>query len=331
MDGHDQTLYNKCLFRTVSYDEIKSEMVVRNVNFSPSDSYYILTLKLRREILGKSEENKNLLKNLDDEIAADEASKHTVGSRYKCCLTGCSYTCTNHAKYMKHLELVHHNTTSRLTCQFKHVCERDFPGLGMLKTHVADFHKKKTSSVMIRQDQLVEQISRVRCPQASCGHATFSKISDIKNHIYSHTKKKEDVGCLFCAYQSNTTGSLASHMSRSHKVQTLSQVNANILHLGVDEDIPTSESSSQQSIDPAPEDLDSSDLISYEDVAAGDDSSSEEEGDDEDDHEVFVKALAITVTIQFMFVLRCHNKLILYFSSIPGQTSLTSPTVPSLP
>jgi hypothetical protein len=46
--------------------------------------------------------------------------------------------------------------------------------------------------------------------------------------------------------------------------------------------------------------LDSSDLISNEDVAAGDDSSSAEEGDDEDDeddHEVFVKALAIMVTI----------------------------------
>ena len=55
MDGPDQELYNKCLFRNVSYEEIKLEMSARQINFSPSDSYFILTLKLRREILQKSD------------------------------------------------------------------------------------------------------------------------------------------------------------------------------------------------------------------------------------------------------------------------------------
>ena len=80
-------------------------------------------------------------------------------------------------------------------------------------------------------------------------------------------------------------------------MQTLSQVNAKILHLGVEEDIPTSESSSQQNSDLAPEDLDSPDVVSNEDADDTDDISSEDEGNDEDDHEVFVKALAIMITI----------------------------------
>ena len=331
MDGQDQTLYNKCLFRTVSYAEIKSEMVLRSINFSPSDSYYILTLKLRREILGKNEENKQLLKNLDDEIAADNASKHTVGSRYRCALIGCLYTSANHAKYMKHLDLVHHNTKARLACQFKHVCERDFPGLSMLKTHVADTHKKKTSSVAIRQDQLVEELAKLRCLQASCGHHTFSKIIDLKNHLYSHTKKKEDVGCLFCTYQTNTTGSLASHMSRHHKVQTLSQLNLKILHPDMEEDIPTSESSHQHSSELGPEDLQSPDLDSNEEADDSEDSSCDDEGNDEDDHDVFVKALAIQVTILFLFFIRCRNILTFFqFNSWANVSHIAYSTVTTI-
>ena len=80
MNGVDQEVYNKCLFRTVCISELKSEMYLRNVSYSPSDSFYILTLKLRREILLKSGDQHLLIKRLDEEIAAHDASKHTVGS-----------------------------------------------------------------------------------------------------------------------------------------------------------------------------------------------------------------------------------------------------------
>ena len=142
-------------------------MSAREINFSPSDSYFILTLKLRREILQKSDIYKEMVKSLDDEIDAYHASKHTVGSRYRCCLVGCSYTCTNHVKYMKHLEYVHLITQARLTCQFRHNCDRSFPSYSMLKHHVENFHKKKSSSVAIRQNQLIDQITKLRCPQSS--------------------------------------------------------------------------------------------------------------------------------------------------------------------
>lgn len=296
MDGQDQELYNKCLFRTVSYEELKSKMIVRKINFSPSDSYYILTLKIRREILLKSDVNAQLVKNLDEEISSYYASKHTVGSRYRCCLVGCSYSCTNHSKYMNHLEFVHQNTPSRLTCQFRHNCERDFPSFSMLKAHVGNVHKKKTSSVALQQNQLVAEITKIKCPQSSCGQATFSRIDDLKTHLYSHTNKKEEVGCLFCSYKTNTTGSLSSHLSRNHKMQTVVQLNARIV-------VQTEEIASYSEADPIRDAW-----LNQDDVATPDDDSDQEVEDDcsetnsddeEDMEEVFVKALAITV-IKFL-------------------------------
>ena len=193
MNGGDQEVYNKCLFRTVCISELKSEMHLRNVTYSPSDSFYILTLKLRREILLKSEHQTLLVKRLDEEIAAHDASKHTVGSRYKCSLVGCSFSCTNHNKYLVHLEFVHHNSKSRLACQFKHSCYRDFPSISMLKSHVKDVHKKRVSPVEIRQNQLVERLIRLSCVEVSCGYQKVSCLADLKAHMYTHTDKKDSV------------------------------------------------------------------------------------------------------------------------------------------
>ena len=167
----------------------------------------------------------------------------------------------------------------------------------MLKHHVENFHKKKSSSVAIRQNQLIDQITKLRCPQSSCGHETFSKINDLKTHLYSHTKKKEDVGCIFCPYKSNTTGSLSSHMSRNHKIQMVSELNERIVQ--VEEMASTSDSQaatpyvyscvSHDETDSLEDDLDHE-----EDADVSD--------DDDNDDEVFLKALSITVNLHFVSI-----------------------------
>ena len=131
MDGKDQEVYNRALFRNINFLELKSELISRNINFSPSDSYFLLTLKLRREILQKNEGNEVLVNKLVEEIAEQDASKHSVANRYRCSLPGCSFICKNHKKYLSHLEFVHQNTKSRLMCQFRHSCTREFPSVSI--------------------------------------------------------------------------------------------------------------------------------------------------------------------------------------------------------
>ena len=221
MEGRDQEIYSKCLFRTISYGEIKAEMMTRNINFSPNDTYYILTLKLRREIVKDSEVFGSTIEKIDEEIRAHEAIKHSVGSRYDCCLVGCKFSCRNHRKYLEHLQFLHHNSKSRLTCQYRHNCSRDFPSFETLNSHVKNVHVKKTGTVEIRQNQLVEQLTNLKCLEVSCGHQTASSIDLLKKHLYTHTNRREEVQCIFCLFRTNTSGSLKSHLSRKHKIQTV--------------------------------------------------------------------------------------------------------------
>ena len=100
-----------------------------------------------------------------------------------------------------HLELVHQNSKARFVCQFRHSCQRDFPRFSIHKNHVKDSHKKRESHVGIRQNQLVEQLSRPECAESSCGHQSMSRIKLLKQHLYSHTDRKEEVQCIFCSYR----------------------------------------------------------------------------------------------------------------------------------
>ena len=47
----DQEVYSRCLFQTISLHELKEELKKKNVNFPPSDSYHMMTLKMRAKIL----------------------------------------------------------------------------------------------------------------------------------------------------------------------------------------------------------------------------------------------------------------------------------------
>ena len=292
MEGKDQEVYNRALFRNINFLQLKTELVSRNCNFSPSDSYFLLTLKLRRGILQKYEGNEVLVKKLDEEIAEQDTSKHSVGNRYRCSLPGCPFISKNHKKYLTHLEFVHQNTKSRLMCQFRHSCTREFPSVAMLKSHVKSAHTKQLSSVSLRQSQLVEDITSLKCAERSCNHQTVSNIKNLKTHLYSHTGKREEIQCIFCSYRTDATGSLSSHFSRKHKIQTVDLLNKGIVHVSefgavANDDIAGNSNQEIVDVDNASDYEEEDDVEDNSDITT----------DDLD--ELFVKALAITVDIKW--------------------------------
>ena len=290
MEDNDFESYNKCLFRTISYFELKHELEMRNINFSPSDSYYILTLKLRREILRKTDPKCIIGMKIDEEITAYKSNLHSVGNRYKCSLVGCSFLCKNHAKYMSHLEFVHQNSTSRFTCNYGHNCPRTFQTFKLLKSHVANYHVKHRSSVVVRQNMLVEQLLQVKCLQVSCGHEIVSTISKLKLHLYSHTDRKEEVKCIFCPYKSDTTGTLKSHFCRKHKVQTIDQLDVSLIDGSKQIESFLMENTAEAGIEETVFEAahENGDGIEEESEIGEDDCENDED-------EIFMKALAITV------------------------------------
>ena len=83
---------------------------------------------------------------------------------------------------------------------------------------------------MIRQSQQVLELTKLKCGEESCGHQAVRSIHDLKKHLYkAHTEKKEEIQCIFCAFKTNVTSSLQSHLSRKHKSQTVNELNASIV------------------------------------------------------------------------------------------------------
>ena len=286
-----EEVYSKCLFKTISYVDVKTQLHARNVNFAPSDSYYILTLKLRRDILLEGNSKSETAKHITEEINALTASRHSIGSRYKCSLKGCNFLSTKYEKYLRHLEFVHQNSSARFVCNFRHHCSRSFPSFSSLKSHYNSCHKNKVywnkkSGVSVRQNQLVEELIQLRCEKASCGHSTVCSLRKFKAHLYTHTDKKEEVQCLFCSYKSNTSGTLKSHFSRKHRVQTVNMICSKFLQNDRIEGF--------QDTEDVEDEKDKELELELElDVAEG--LSDEDDGGDEfDEEELFVKALAMT-------------------------------------
>ena len=289
MEGKDLVIYNKSLFNKISYCELKSELILRKINFSPSDSYAILTFKIRRDILQNLNIQHAVVQSLDKEIKIYEDTKHKFGASYICSLPGCSFKCLRHRSYMFHLLNVHHNTKSRMVCQFQHECSRDFPTVEMLKRHIKSDHQRRTSSVVINQNQLVEKVTVLKCRMISCGNQTSSTILWLKKHLYSHTDKKEEVQCVFCHFITDTTGTLKSHFSRKHKIQSVSMLNSNIVKYSDVREI-CSQDEEQINIDDMADDGENDEGL--HDISESDAESDIEENDD--NSHVFVKALAIT-------------------------------------
>ena len=145
----------------------------------------------------------------------------------------------------------------------------------------------------------------MRCEKASCGHSTVCSLRKFKAHLYTHTDKKEEVQCLFCSYKSNTSGTLQSHFSRKHRVQTVEMIcskfllNDRIEGFNYTEDVEVEKDKKLE--------------ISV-DVTEG--FSDEDDGGEEfDEEEVFVKALAMMVKYINSMILNLND---IIFSSTSG-------------
>ena len=130
----------------------------------------MLTLRLRKVILENLDIQHSVIESISKELEVFEKKKQRAGSRYDCSVPGCSFCCIRHKRYLDHFDLVHHNTRSRLVCQYRHECSRDFPSVNMLMNHLKKDHGKKDSSASIKQSQLVEKIVTFKCREKSCSN-----------------------------------------------------------------------------------------------------------------------------------------------------------------
>ena len=206
MEGSDQTLYNKLLFRKASFEEAKAEILKRKILFSPSDTPYILTLRLRKDILKKAVIQSDVIHTMEKELLEYEKRKRRPGDRYNCCLPGFKFSCSVYGKYVSHLDLVHHHSTSKFICQHRHLCTREFQSVEMLKSHIKGVHEKRITSVEVAQNQLVQQLTKLKCCVSGCGNSIFSSINILKKHLQTHTDREEEVQCVFCSFSTDTTG-----------------------------------------------------------------------------------------------------------------------------
>lgn len=307
VEGESFTLYNKCLFKTIDYCTLKSELLKRKVYFMPNDTYRALTFRLRLDILKSDPKQTVLVKDLKRELDSLTANKRNEGKLYFCKINGCLYSSANYRKYLAHLDLVHRKSKSRFCCQFRHECLREFSTVLLLKDHLNSVHFRRTSSVQLKQRQLVQDLTVLKCGESSCGNQSVTSIRELKKHLYAvHTVKKEEVTCLFCSFRTNVTSTLQSHFSRKHKVQTPDLLNTNLMSISEDNDQVVNDSTFEDNYfetrSQCDEILDGVERDSYspdsEVLTSNIDEMKalEEEADDFDEEncKLFVRALAIT-------------------------------------
>ena len=95
--GQAESLYIKCLF-----DEARKELQNREILFH-SDSYYVMCLKLRLNLLEQSENNDEEVSELKAEL--DTYKKKPAG--YCCSIVGCDYVTKNYNRLLQHLKQLH--------------------------------------------------------------------------------------------------------------------------------------------------------------------------------------------------------------------------------
>ena len=228
LHGHSESIYIKCLFRSINFHELKSELTSRGIA-SNTDSYYTMTLKLRLHIL----EVENCYPSVQTEIKAELGLVQEPSARgYMCSVPGCSFNSVNYKSLLKHLRALHSATKQHLVCQLSG-CTRVLSCLKMLNLHIRTSHQPgKRSSVSLKQNQLTQEITSLRCLLSSCSHQKFKTIKDLKVHITStHTDKMEEVECIFgdCRFRADRTGTLRSHFSRKHPLQQVHNLKSDVV------------------------------------------------------------------------------------------------------
>ena len=138
----EEELYNKCLFKSISVNELKHELELRKISFSPEDTFHIMVAKLKLDILEKCDTLKAVRDDLINEIVAFNSTGAGSGrekSGYKCCLSGCKFVAKIHKSYVSHLQF-HGPMNQKIVCKLKG-CKRELTNLEMLKTHIKTIHR----------------------------------------------------------------------------------------------------------------------------------------------------------------------------------------------
>lgn len=226
MQVRNQRLYSRCLFKTIDFRTLQSELLARSVQVSCTDSFGLLTLKLRLELLIESDVNPEIIEQLRSEISLETRSKNS----YKCCLIGCPFKTVNHRMYIKHLQNLHSNTKQMLECQFRG-CKRQFIGVRSLEVHLKVAHSSRKSMVQMKHQEIVENVVELKCLQISCHHQITHTMKELKKHLNSHFLKKETVGCIFegCKFETDISGSLRDHFSKKHRNLDINHLNPDII------------------------------------------------------------------------------------------------------
>ena len=222
LSGAEESLYIKSLFKTISFHDVHEELKKR-INYTGSDSYYTMTLKLRLDILSRASCNVKLQDELKSEMNGMQLK---VPSGYTCSVSGCKYNTKNYNKLLNHIKMLHSSGDLRLVCQLKG-CERELSSLKMLHMHLRSSHRTRKSTVVIKQTQLAEQMIKLKCQSVTCGHQIVKTLKDLKVHLVKdHTEKKEEVQCIFagCDFSSNKSGTLRSHFTRKHPTHMINDL-----------------------------------------------------------------------------------------------------------
>ena len=286
----NEEVYNKLLFKTISFHDLKLELKRRSIPSLLSDTYYILTLKLRLEILKESKVDLVHVQPLIEEIDYFY-SQQRKSKLFECCLIGCPFKARDHKDYVKHLRVLHTNSKQKVECKLRG-CGQEFSGVQMLEMHIKIVHRSRQSLVKLNQNQIVEQFSHLRCLSSSCQHQVVQNIKELKKHVGIHFERLESVSCFFagCDYESTVLKTFQKHISHKHKLQDLDALKPNIVGEGeVVAEITTevADASFNSEIDSTHENVYSEDLDEEEESEHLSELS-------EDEHlDVFLKAVAI--------------------------------------
>ena len=287
--GDNGVLYSKCLFKTISFEDLKTELLKKGFEIR-SESYYELTMRLRLLIL----EEESCYEDIQEQLKAEIAVILKKPERgYTCSLSGCSYTSSNYKKLVNHIKTLHGSSNQHFVCQLNG-CTRVLSSVKMLCVHIKTSHQKRKSTVVLKQNQLAEQLSRLRCLSSACSHQCVKTVKDLKVHIVrAHTDKMQEVECIFagCNFKANVTGTMRSHFSRKHPLNQIHNLKTEILTQveDLDKDIEVSrvvESTDTFELEDISDFVDDMDLSNF---GVGNDA------DDEVENQVvFTRALAMT-------------------------------------
>ena len=258
----------------------------REVAVLQSDTYLILTLKLRLAILSGAScatgEQENLKRELEGLVQLKPG--------YVCSITGCGFKSRNCKLLLIHLRSLHQNSNQPIKCPFND-CDRVMSSVKMLMIHIKTYHTRGKKE-NLNHVKIIEKLSVVKCLSVSCQYQKFKTVKELKVHLTSfHTRCNETVQCIFrgCTFATTVTGTLRSHFSKKHRDDQLINLKSEICGTEYEgEEYQTN-------------DVDGSDAIEFEVERSGDEVEITDEDNDcsedesEDDLNLFTRALAITI------------------------------------